>query len=46
MNGTGKWFLARPAFKGSGPVLSGSNARRYLPPPLPPATGSTSMSAS
>jgi hypothetical protein len=41
----GKWFLARPALQDSGPALFRPNGRPYLPP-LPPATGSTSMSAS
>jgi hypothetical protein len=45
MNGAGKWFLARPALKGSGPESSGLTPGPYRPPLLL-VSGSTSMSAS
>ncbi len=45
MSRAGKWFLARPARKGPGPVfLCKPPGFTYCP--LPPVTGSTSMSAS
>jgi hypothetical protein len=44
MSGAGKWFLARPVFKGPGPEFFGRTSGRYLPPLV--VSGSTSMSAS
>ena len=45
MSGAGKWFIARPVLKDSGPEYFGRTAT-FNYRPVPPATGSTSMSAS